>query len=50
MAWKDISYRQRRGVAAGRHGARHRLTEGDQGKHHHVYGPYGVRRDAWTWD
>jgi acetamidase/formamidase len=40
MAWKDKSYMARRGVAAGRTGTRHRLTEADQGKYHYVYGPY----------
>ena len=40
MAWPDTSYMARRGVAAGRAGTRHRLTEADQGQYHFVYGPY----------
>ena len=40
MTWRDSSYMARRGVAAGRSGTRHRLTEADQGRYHYVYGPY----------
>ena len=40
MAWADTSYMARRGVAAGRPGTRHALTEADQGRYHYVYGPY----------
>jgi amidase len=40
MGWPDTSYMGRRGIAAGKAGARHRLTEADQGQYHFVYGPY----------
>jgi amidase len=40
MGWKDTSYMARRGVATGRAGTRHTLTEAGQGKYHYVYGPY----------
>lgn len=42
MAWPDGSYMARRGVGAGRAGARHRLGEAEQGKYHYVYGPYAA--------
>ena len=40
MAWHEQSIMARRGVAAGRAAATHRLTEERQGAFHHVYGPY----------
>ena len=40
MSWLDSSYMGRQGVAGGREGARHRVTEADQGTFHYVYGPY----------
>ena len=40
MSWLDTSYMARRGVAKGRPGELHRLTEARQGKYHYVYGPY----------
>jgi amidase len=40
MSWLNQSYMGRKGVARGRVGARHELTEAKQGKYHYVYGPY----------
>ena len=40
MAWPETSQMARRGVAAGKAGASHRLTEQDQGEYRFVYGPY----------
>ena len=40
MSWLEGSYMARRGVAKGKAGATHRLTEAAQGKYHFVYGPY----------
>jgi acetamidase/formamidase len=40
MAWLENSIMARRGVARGRAGAEHRLSEADQGQYHYVYGPY----------
>jgi amidase len=40
MSWLDTSYMAKRGVARGRTGATHQLTEAKQGKYHYVYGPY----------
>jgi amidase len=40
MSWFEHSYMARRGVAAGRSGATHQLTEAKQGRYHYVYGPY----------
>jgi amidase len=40
MSWIDTSYMARRGVARGKGGARHHLTEAKQGRYHYVYGPY----------
>jgi acetamidase/formamidase len=42
MSWLDTSHMARRGVAGGRAGARHRLTEEAQGEFHYVYGPYST--------
>jgi len=40
MSWFDTSLMARKGVAAGKVGARHAITIADQGKFHYVYGPY----------
>src|SRR3954462_5730078 len=40
MSWLESSHMARRGVAKGRPGELHRLTEAVQGKYHYVYGPY----------
>lgn len=40
MDWLSSSYMARKGVAKGRAGARHELTEKAQGQYHYVYGPY----------
>ena len=40
MSWLDESYMARKGVAKGKAGATHQLTEAKQGKYHYVYGPY----------
>jgi len=40
MGWLEASYMGRRGVARGREGARHALTEAKQGAYRYVYGPY----------
>jgi acetamidase/formamidase len=40
MDWLEQSQMARRGVARGRPGAHHRLTEAVQGRFHYVYGPY----------
>jgi hypothetical protein len=39
-AWVSSSYMARRGVAAGRVGKTHHLTEAKQGSYQYVYGPY----------
>ena len=38
--WLATSYMARKGVAKGKDGATHELTEARQGKYHYVYGPY----------
>ena len=38
--WLATSYMARKGVAKGKAGATHELTEARQGKYHYVYGPY----------
>ena len=38
--WLATSYMARKGVAKGKAGATHELTEAKQGKYHYVYGPY----------
>ena len=40
MSWMDTSYMVRKGVAKGKAGATHRLTEAVQGRYNYVYGPY----------
>ena len=40
MDWLQSSYMAQKGVAKGRAGARHVLTEAVQGRYHYVYGPY----------
>jgi amidase len=40
MSWIDTSYMARRGMAGGKSGANHHLTEAKQGRYHYVYGPY----------
>ena len=40
MRWPDDSHMARRGVARGKPGNTHELTEARQGKYHYVYGPY----------
>ena len=42
MGWLADSHMARRGVAGGREGAFHRLTEAAQGSYHYVYGPYSA--------
>jgi acetamidase/formamidase len=42
MDWIGTSHMARRGVAAGREGARHTLSEAAQGEFHYVYGPYSA--------
>ena len=38
--WLATSYMARKGVAKGKAGTAHELTEAKQGKYHYVYGPY----------
>jgi amidase len=40
MTWLDHSIMRQRGVAAGRTGSTHQLTEAKQGKYHYTIGPY----------
>ena len=40
MTWLASSVMGRRGVAQGREGSHHELTEAAQGRYHYVYGPY----------
>jgi amidase len=40
MSWIAESYMAKRGVAKGKPGATHQLTEAKQRKYHYVYGPY----------
>jgi hypothetical protein len=40
MDWLQSSYMAQKGVAKGRAGVRHVLTEAVQGRYHYVYGPY----------
>lgn len=40
MSWFDQSIMARRGVAGGKAGSEHSLTEARQGKYHYVYGPF----------
>ncbi|MFW5680981.1 MAG: acetamidase/formamidase family protein, partial [Pseudomonadota bacterium] len=40
MTWIASSYMGRRGVALGKPGREHRLTEAEQGAYRYVYGPY----------
>lgn len=40
MSWFDNSIMARNGVAHGKTGRKHDLTEAVQGKYHYVYGPY----------
>ena len=42
MGWLADSHMARRGVAGGKEGAFHRLTEAAQGSYHYVYGPYSA--------
>ncbi|GGC37853.1 formamidase [Siccirubricoccus deserti] len=42
MSWIETSYMGRKGVARGRRGATHALTEARQGPYHYVYGPYAT--------
>lgn len=42
MDWIGTTHMARRGVAAGREGARHTLSEAAQGEFHYVYGPYSA--------
>jgi acetamidase/formamidase len=42
MSWIETSYMGRNGVARGRRGATHALTEARQGPYHYVYGPYAT--------
>jgi amidase len=40
MNWRRLSYMARRGIAQGKPGATHQLTEAVQQRFHYVYGPY----------
>jgi len=40
MNWIAESYMAKKGVAKGKPGSTHQLTEAKQGKYHYVYGPY----------
>ncbi len=40
MTWLETSYMARKGVAKGKAGKSHQLTEAAQGRYHYVYGPY----------
>ncbi|MGF1526766.1 MAG: acetamidase/formamidase family protein [Candidatus Competibacterales bacterium] len=40
MSWLDNSIMAQRGVAKGKAGVNHTLSEAQQGKYHYVYGPY----------
>ena len=40
MSWIAESYMAKKGVAKGKPGNTHQLTEAKQGKYHYVYGPY----------
>jgi acetamidase/formamidase len=40
MSWIENSYMARKGMARGKSGETHQLTEEKQGKYHYVYGPY----------
>jgi acetamidase/formamidase len=40
MSWIAQSYMARKGVAKGKSGSTHQLTEAKQGTYHYVYGPY----------
>jgi amidase len=40
MTWFDTSYMATNGLAQGKAGTTHHLTEAKQGKYHYVYGPY----------
>lgn len=40
MDWMSSSFMARRGVAKGKEGARHSITEKEQGQYHYVYGPF----------
>ncbi|WP_149539630.1 acetamidase/formamidase family protein [Siccirubricoccus phaeus] len=42
MSWIEHSYMGRKGVARGRRGATHELTEAVQGEYRYVYGPYAA--------
>jgi acetamidase/formamidase len=42
MSWLSHSIMSRKGVAGGRPGAEHTVTESSQGKYHYVYGPYAA--------
>lgn len=40
MSWLETSLMARKGLARGKAGASHSLTEAEQGTYHYVYGPY----------
>ena len=40
--WLELSYMTRKGVAKGKAGRTHELTEAKQGKFNYVYGPYAA--------
>jgi amidase len=40
MAWQDNSIMAHKGIAGGKAGVHHMITEADQGTYHYVYGPY----------
>ena len=40
MQWLDQSIMARKGVAGGKPGQEHTITEAEQGRYHYVYGPF----------
>jgi len=40
MSWLETSIMARKGVAKGKPGRQHAITEASQGRYHYVYGPY----------
>ncbi len=40
MQWLDQSIMAKKGVAKGKAGAEHTITEAEQGRYHYVYGPF----------
>ena len=42
MSWLDQSIMARMGVAGGKTGPSHTITEAEQGEYHYVYGPFAT--------